>query len=103
MRGNPLDPYDLEGKRLKQVVPQVRTNLRIQRIRAVSHVIAWAICLALGYLGTRTYGLLIGFGVVGLVMTPFTFFAIYADLRLMRWHQQRLAECERRISAEHPD
>src|SRR5262249_30679863 len=97
----PADPDDtflLEGKNLRRGIPQGRRNIDLQRLRVRGNLVAFLVCLALGILGCRSTGLWRGLGIVLLILTPFSLFGAYADHRLMRWHQQRLLECERRLS-----
>ncbi|HWL09062.1 MAG TPA: hypothetical protein VNQ76_11690 [Planctomicrobium sp.] len=98
MPRNPDDLFDLQGKNLRRVVPQVRKNIGIQRVRVMAHLLTFFVLLAFGVLGSQTTGVFFVFGVGCLVILPFSIIGILADHHLMRWHQRRLAECERRLN-----
>jgi len=98
MPRNPDDPFDLQGKNLRRVVTQIRKNIRIQRMRVASHIVTLLILLTVGILGCRTTGIFLGIGFVCLVMAPFSLLGVFADRHLLRWQQQRLAECAHRLN-----
>jgi hypothetical protein len=96
----PEDPFALDGKNVRRVIPQVRRNIELQRSRMRAYAVGFLICLVLGTLGCRSTGLWRGLGIVLLIMAAFNLFGVFADRRLMKWHQQRLLECERRLNQE---
>ena len=95
---NPADPYSLEGKNLRRVLPQVRRSIQIQRLRVRAHIVTFLVCLGLGIVGCRLTGIWFGVGCVLLLMSPISIIGVFADRHLMKWHQQRLLECERRLN-----
>src|ERR1700675_3640926 len=91
---NQNDPFSLEGKNLRRVIPQVRRSIDLQRLRLRAYAVTFLICLGLGILGCRSTGLWRGLGIVMLIVAAFSLLGVIADRRLMKWHQQRLLECE---------
>jgi hypothetical protein len=96
----PEDPFALDGKNVRRVIPQVRRSIELQRLRVRAHVITFLVCVVLGTLGCRSTGLWRGLGIVLFILSAFSLFGVFADRRLMKWHQQRLLECERRLNQD---
>ncbi|QDU35969.1 hypothetical protein Mal4_02520 [Maioricimonas rarisocia] len=96
------DPFSLEGKNPKRVAPAVRRNINVQKIRVRAAFVVLVLQLVIGSFGLQRTGAFALFAVVCLFMTPFSILAIYCDWRLLGWHRERLAECERRIAERAP-
>jgi hypothetical protein len=95
------DSFDLEGKNLRRVIPQVRKNIRIQRARVIEAAFAFVFCLTFGGLAIRSSWSFFRYLAVGfLVVSPFAIIGIIADWHLWKWQKARLAECERRLQQE---
>jgi hypothetical protein len=95
---NPEDPYSLDGKNLRRVLPQIRRSIEIQRLRIRAHLVTFLVCIGLGIVGCRFDGIWFGIGCVLLLISPFAILGVFGDRHLLKWHQQRLSECERRLN-----
>jgi hypothetical protein len=95
---DPADPYSLAGKNLQRVLPQVRRSIELQRLRVRAHFVMLVMCVGLGIVGCQFDGIWFGIGFVLLLISPFSILGIYADRQLMKWHEKRLLECERRLN-----
>lgn len=94
---DPMDPFELEGKNLRRVIPQVRRNIDRQRKRMIAHVVTFIIWLLIGVLGWQSPGFWRGLSIVFFILLPFSIIGFFADRHLKRWHESRLAECQRRL------
>lgn len=103
MTGQSDDPFDLCGKNLRRLAPQIRRNIKLQKTRVLAAFITFLVCLAIGVLASRTTGLLFFVSLGLLLTTPFSLLAAVADHHLMRRHQRRLAEVERRLNEAGPE
>ena len=95
------DPFDLEGKNLRRVIPQVRKMIKVQRHRIIAAAVSFTFCLTVGYLGTRSSrGFWFVLGVGFFLASPFALLGVVMDGILLRKQKARLAECERRLNKE---
>ena len=93
------DPFDLEGKNLRRVIPQVRKNIKVQRARVIAAAISFVFCVTFGTFGLRSSWSFLRILAVGfLLVSPFSLIGVFADRHLWKWQNARLAECERRLA-----
>lgn len=98
MQGTSEDPFDLDGKNLRRVLPHIRQNIQLQRNRVRIAAILSLIFLVIGLFGFRvSWSVSRLFCGTLLMLTPFELFWAYGEFRCMKWQQRRLEECERRL------
>lgn len=94
---NTDDPYRLDGKSPRHVLPQARRGIAVQRGRMRAHLIVLLIGLAAVVVGFFSPGLGRFALFAGLFVVPLALLSYFADRHLKIWNERRVAECERRL------
>ena len=66
------DPFDLDGKDIRRVIPQVRLNITRQRERMTAYFVSFLAFLLLGVAGFWTTGVARVFLISWLFFAPFS-------------------------------
>ena len=93
------DPFELDGKNLRRVIPPLRRSIRIQRDRMIGAVVALVFLAGMAFIGLRGHGVLKVFGIGCLVTSPFTVVSFFAERHVRNRLLAKLEECHRRLSA----
>ena len=93
------DSFDLDGKNLNRVAPQIRRQIALQRSRMVSYVVGAVLLACIGALWLLTDWIPAVVAIPCVALIPFALFGVFADHRLLKFQQRRLAECECRLVA----
>jgi hypothetical protein len=78
------------GKNANRVAAQVRRQVKLQRDRAISHVVVSIVLIGVGVAPIFVSIIPTVVQVICLALLPFSLFGIYADHRLYRKQQERL-------------
>lgn len=90
----------MDDKNLRRMLPQILYSINIERQKMIGRWIALGACLV-GIPLAWYFGGIFRFLALGMLLaSPFIVTGFFADRVRMRRHQARLAECERRLTAD---
>ncbi|QDT27761.1 hypothetical protein [Gimesia panareensis] len=81
---------ELAGKNPARVAPQIRKNVRIQKLRVRAHLITTLLALGLFSLHLLFDWLPLWIAVCALIVIPISLLGIYGDWRVLQYQQQKL-------------
>jgi hypothetical protein len=91
------DLFNLDGKNLHRVAPQIHRQIALQRARVRAYIIVAVMLASLGGAWAFLGWIPTIIGIPCLLLMPFTILGIIADRHLLKFQRQRLDECECRL------
>ena len=85
---------ELAGKNPARVAPQIRKNIRIQKLRVRAHLVMFLLTLGIFGLYLIVDWMPFWIAICALIAAPFSLLGLYGDGRLLQIQQQKLKQIE---------
>jgi hypothetical protein len=91
------DPFQLDGKNLPRVAPQIARQIKLQQGRIQGFILVTVLLAIIGGVWATVGYVPAVVGIICFAMIPFAVLGIVCDYHILKRQRAKLAECERRL------